>query len=182
MPLRGRIDCSLPGRMPRQPRHLSVTMFICIVGICCPPASSVAQSRVRAAASSRVAADVVKLTNVERTHYRRTALRANPRLMHAAQLQAEQMAAASHMAHVLPEAPYPRMEDRIAAADYRWQMLGENVAFGQASAAKVVDSWMHSSGHRTNILNATFTEMGAGYAVDRSGRPYYVQVFGRPRS
>lgn len=102
--------------------------------------------------------------------------------MRAAQLQAEQMAHASHMAHVLPDARYPRAEDRITAVNYRWQMLGENVAFGQPTAAKVVDSWMHSTGHRTNILNSTFTEMGAGYAVDRTGRPYYVQVFGRPRS
>ena len=86
------------------------------------------------------------------------------------------------MAHVLPDARYPRTEDRIAATNYRWKMLGENVAFGQANAAKVLDSWMHSQGHRTNILNSTFTEMGAGYAVDRSGRPYYVQVFGRPLS
>ena len=167
--------------MARQPRHFTLTIVVCIVGICCPPAPSAGQSR-RAAASSRVAADVVKLTNVERTQYRRPALRPNARLMRAAQLQANQMAQASHMAHVLPDARYPRTEDRIAAADYRWQMLGENVAFGQANAAKVVDSWMHSSGHRTNILNATFTEMGAGFAVDRTGRPYYVQVFGRPRS
>jgi uncharacterized protein YkwD len=129
-----------------------------------------------------MAAEVIELTNVERSHHRRAVLRANPRLMRAAQLQADQMAHAGHMAHVLPDAPYPRMEDRIAATEYRWRMLGENVAFGQANAAKVLDSWMHSRGHRTNILNASFTEMGAGYAVDRSGRPYYVQVFGRPRS
>jgi uncharacterized protein YkwD len=129
-----------------------------------------------------VAADVVQLTNVERSHHRRSALRANPRLMRAAQLQADQMAQASHMAHVLPDARYPRTEDRIAAANYRWRMLGENVAFGQANPARVLDSWMHSRGHRTNILNSTFTEMGAGYAVDRTGRPYYVQVFGRPLS
>lgn len=164
-----------------QPRHFSLTIFICIVAVCYPPAPSAAQSR-NGAAVSRVAADVVALTNMQRTHYRRPALRANPRLMRAAQLQANQMAQASHMAHVLPDAPYPRMEDRIAAASYRWQTLGENVAFGQTNAAKVVDSWMHSRGHRTNILNSTFTEMGAGYAVDRTGRPYYVQVFGRPLS
>ena len=115
MPLRGRTDCSRLRRMSRQPRRVILTMFLCIVGICCPPAPSVAQSRVRTAAPSRVAADVVKLTNVERTHHQRAALRANARLMRAAQLQAEQMAEASHMAHVLPDAPYPRMEDRIAA-------------------------------------------------------------------
>ena len=168
--------------MPRQPRHFSLTILVCIIAVCCPPAPSAAQSRRGSAGSSNVPADVVKLTNIERTHYRRPALRANTRLMRAAQLQAEQMAQASHMAHVLPDARYPRMEDRIAAANYRWRMLGENVAFGQANATKVVDSWMHSTGHRTNILNSTFTEMGAGYAVDRTGRPYYVQVFGRPLS
>ena len=166
--------------MSRQPRRFSLTIFVCIAVVCCPSASSLAQSR--SVALSRVAADVIKLTNVERTHYRRPALRANPRLMRAAQLQADQMAQAGHMAHVLPEARYPRTEDRIAAADYRWQTVGENVAFGQANAAKVLDSWMHSRGHRTNILNTTFTEMGAGYAIDRTGRPYYVQVFGRPLS
>jgi uncharacterized protein YkwD len=157
-------------------------VLVCIALVCCPPATSLAQSRSESAASSNVAADVVKLTNEERSHYRRSALRANPRLMQAAQLQADQMAQASQMAHVLPDARYPRTEDRIAAANYRWRTIGENVAFGQANAAKVLDSWMHSRGHRTNILNSTFTEMGAGYAVDRTGRPYYVQVFGRPLS
>jgi uncharacterized protein YkwD len=142
----------------------------------------VGQSRSGTAASSSVAADVIRLTNIERAHHRRAALSANPRLMRAAQLQADQMAQASQMAHVLPDARYPRTEDRIAAADYRWRAVGENVAFGQANATKVLDSWMHSHGHRTNILNSTFTEMGAGYAVDGSGRPYYVQVFGRPLS
>lgn len=102
--------------------------------------------------------------------------------MRAAQLQADQMAQAAHMEHVLPDARYPRAADRLAAVDYRWRAYGENVAFGQASAENVVDSWMHSRGHRTNILNSTFTEMGAGYAVDRTGRPYYVQVFATPLS
>jgi uncharacterized protein YkwD len=167
--------------MPRKTRSLSLTIFICIVGVCCPAEQSVAQPRSGHAVASRVAADVVDLTNVERTHHQRIALRVNPRLMRAAQLQADQMAQAEHMAHVLPDARYPRTEDRIAAADYRWFAIGENVAFGQQSAAKVLDSWMHSPGHRTNILNPEFTEMGAGYAVDRTGLPYYVQVFARPR-
>jgi uncharacterized protein YkwD len=59
-------------------------------------------------------------------------------------------------------------------------MYGENVAFGQPSAREVLKSWMRSSGHRRNILEADYTELGTGYAVDRAGRPYFVQVFGRP--
>ena len=157
-------------------------MFVAVSMLCWSATQSSAQSEKGLAPTSRVAADVIKFTNVERTHYQRPALRANLRLMRAAQLQAEQMARARHMAHELPGARYPRMIDRMAATDYRWYTAGENVAFGQANAAKVVDSWMRSRGHRANILNDNFTEMGAGYAVDQTGRPYYVQVFARPLS
>lgn len=166
--------------MPRQRQGLAIIAFV--LGICCPPAQSAAAAGRAPAIASSVVANVIDLTNTERAHHRRAALRANLRLIRAAQLQADQMARASQMAHVLPHARYPSLEDRIAAADYRWYTIGENVAFGQPSAAKVLDSWMHSPGHRTNILNSNFTEMGAGYAVDRTGRPYYVQVFARPLS
>ena len=39
---------------------------------------------------------------------------------------------------------------------------------------------MQSGGHRKNILSPDFTELGVGHAIDRAGRPYYVQVFGNP--
>jgi uncharacterized protein YkwD len=165
--------------MPRQRQLFRLAIFVCTVCVCSPPAPSAAPSESGAALAASVAAGVINLTNIERTHHHRAALLANAHLMRAAQLQADQMARAGHMAHVLPDARYPRLEDRIAA-EYRWYAIGENVAFGQANAAKVLDSWMHSPGHRKNILNSTFTEMGAGYAVDHTGRPYYVQVFGRP--
>jgi len=168
--------------MCRQSKRFTGAVLVCVAVVCFSPAHTAAQATSAAAAPSKVAADVITLTNAERTQFRRAALRANPRLMRAAQLQADQMARARRMAHELPGARYPRTLDRIAAADYRWYSVGENVAFGQPNAAKVLDSWMHSRGHRTNILNATFTEMGAGYAIDRTGRPYYVQVFGRPLS
>ena len=156
--------------------------MICLVALPLSSAQSAARRSASPAAASRIAAEVVDLTNVQRTRNRRAQLRANARLMHAAQLQAEQMARAGTLAHVLPNAPYPTAKDRLAAADYRWQVYGENVALGQSDAADALDSWMRSRGHRTNILNPDFTELGTGYAVDRKGRAYYVQVFGRPRT
>ena len=39
---------------------------------------------------------------------------------------------------------------------------------------------MNSTGHRHNMLNGVYTELGTGYAVDSRGRTYYVQVFGKP--
>jgi len=167
--------------MPGQRQRFWVTTVICIVGVCSTSVRSEVPGA-RPAVSSSVAAEVVDLTNVERTGRGRARLRANPRLMRAAHIHAEQMARAGQLAHVLPDAAYPRAEDRLAAADYRWQTYGENVALGQSSAAAALDSWMHSRGHRKNILNPHFTELGAGYAIDRAGRPYYVQVFGSPSS
>ena len=167
--------------MPGQRQRFWVTTVICIVGICSTSVLSEVPGA-RPPVSSSVAADVVDLTNVERTGRGRARVRANPRLTRAAQIHAEQMARAGQLAHVLPDAAYPRAEDRLAAADYRWQTYGENVALGQSSAAAALDSWMHSRGHRKNILNPDFTELGAGYAIDRAGRPYYVQVFGSPSS
>jgi len=127
-----------------------------------------------------VALQVIDLTNVERTRAGLTAFRMNTRLSEAARIQAEQMVAAGRFAHVLPDARYPRLADRLDAAGYDWQATGENLAFGQQSAAAVVDTWMRSPPHRANILHTTFTEIGVAHLVDRNGLPFYVQVFGLP--
>jgi uncharacterized protein YkwD len=126
------------------------------------------------------AATLVTLTNAERANAGLAILRAEGRLMHAAQLHADQMVAAGVMAHELPGAPYPTPRDRLEAAGYAWRLFGENIAFGQRTPAEAIGAWMASPGHRANMLNAGFTELGTGYAVDAAGRAYYVQVFGRP--
>jgi uncharacterized protein YkwD len=128
-----------------------------------------------------IASALIDLTNTERSRAGLATLRPEPRLMHAAQLQADQNARFGRLDHVLPEAPYPRPQDRLAAAGYPWQASGENLAFGYPDASSVVTGWMNSSGHRANILNGTFTEIGVGYALDSARQPYYAQVFGRPR-
>ncbi len=120
-------------------------------------------------------------TNAERTKVRLPALARSELLMRAAQLHANQMAALNRMAHELPGAAYPTMDARLAAVGYRRSAAGENVAEGYPSSAAVVAGWMKSSGHRENIVDTQFTEMGAGVAPGRNGRLFYVQVFARPR-
>ena len=49
----------------------------------------------------------------------------------------------------------------------RWA-YGENIAWGMGSRATpeaIVDAWMHSSGHRANILSRDFRELGVGYSA-----------------
>ena len=134
-----------------------------------------------ALAPSSITNALIAFTNANRERLGRTTLRASDGLMRAAQLHADQMARVGQLGHVLATATFPRPEDRLAEATYRWRTYGENVAMGQSTAERALERWMGSSGHRENILNAAFTELGTGYATDARGRPYYVQVFGAPR-
>lgn len=58
--------------------------------------------------------------------------------------------------------------------------VGENVAYGYPTGRSVVDDgWMHSEGHRENILNPDWRLMGIGARQGSDGRWYVSQVFGR---
>jgi uncharacterized protein YkwD len=130
--------------------------------------------------AAAITGSIADLTNVERSRAGVGPLRIEGRLMKAAQMQAEQMAALGRMDHVLSGGPYPAPQDRLAAAGYRWRAFAENIAYGQRGPEDVTESWMGSAGHRANMLNGTYTEIGTGYAVDPRGRTYFVQVFGKP--
>ncbi|WP_338931368.1 sigma-70 family RNA polymerase sigma factor [Streptomyces netropsis] len=121
------------------------------------------------------AQQVVNLVNEERAKVGCSALTINPQLTTAAQRHSDDMAARDYMDHTNPDGQGPG--ERITAAGYRWSTYGENVAAGQSGPAAVMNSWMNSSGHRQNILNCSFKEIGVGVASD-SGGPKWTQVFG----
>jgi uncharacterized protein YkwD len=66
--------------------------------------------------------------------------------------------------------------DRISAAGYQAGTWGENVAAGYTSASSVVAGWMGSSGHRANILNPAFTQIGVASATAADGTRYWTMV------
>ncbi|MGL4879776.1 MAG: CAP domain-containing protein, partial [Waterburya sp.] len=63
-------------------------------------------------------------------------------------------------------------------AGYQYSTAGENVAAGYLDAEAVVAGWMGSEGHRANILNASFEELGVGYGTSDDGTSYWTQNFG----
>ena len=128
-----------------------------------------------------VAEEVVRYTNDAREKNGLPALRPNSRLMEAARIHAEQMAAALRLAHTISGARYPTMQDRLSAVGYSYMQAAENVAWNQRTAQAAVDRWMSSAGHRENILDPELTEIGAAMARSARGEPYWIQVFGRPR-
>lgn len=161
------------------PRLLLVWLLVLAAG--CSSSAGPSEVEAAPAAASSSASELASLTNAERRQAGLAPLTISPLLMRAAQLHAEQMASMGQMAHSLPGARYPEPKDRLAAVGYSWQAYAENVAYGQGSPSSAISSWMGSSGHRANILNANLTQIGTAVANGSDGRPYWVQVFASPR-
>jgi uncharacterized protein YkwD len=104
-------------------------------------------------------------------------LQASEVLAKAARLQARNMAREGFFDHVDPQGRGP--EDRVAIFDPegRYTFVGENIAAGYGSARAACVGWMHSAGHRANILDPGYTMIGGGFARGGSYGRYYVQVF-----
>jgi len=121
---------------------------------------------------------VLALTNAERVKVGCKALTVNAKLASAAQAHSADMAANNYFSHDSQngKSPFDRMKD----AGYSFSAAAENIAMGQKTAAEVMSAWMNSAGHKANILNCTYTEIGVGYAKDKNGAPYWTQDFGKP--
>lgn len=55
--------------------------------------------------------------------------------------------------------------------------VAENIAYGQKSPEEVIKTWMKSMGHRNNILNSKFTDIGCGMSLSQDGRLYWCVCF-----
>ncbi|MFF3209332.1 sigma-70 family RNA polymerase sigma factor [Streptomyces sp. NPDC002886] len=121
------------------------------------------------------AAQVISLVNSERAKAGCGPLKEDAQLRTAAQGHSDDMARRDFFAHTNPDGADPGK--RTTAAGYRWSTYGENIAMGQRTAAQVMDSWMKSQGHRENILNCSFKDIGVGIHQGAGG-PWWTQNFG----
>ena len=64
----------------------------------------------------------------------------------------------------------------LSESGVSYRGAGENIAYGQRSPEEVMNGWMNSSGHRANILNASYTSIGVGY-YQKNGVNYWSQMF-----
>jgi uncharacterized protein YkwD len=124
------------------------------------------------------AAEVLRLVNVERARAGCPAVSSDSRLVAAATSHSADMAANDYFSHTGRNGS--TLGSRVTAAGYRWSSVGENIAKGQPTPAAVMRAWMDSSGHRANILNCGFRNLGVGLAYD--GRsPVWTQDFATPQ-
>ena len=103
-------------------------------------------------------AEVVRLVNAERAKYGLAALTQNDGAQNVAHVRAKE---------IVQSFSHTRSDGRscfTAASDLgvTYRSAGENIAYGYATPAQVVNGWMNSEGHRKNILSAVYTKITAG--------------------
>ncbi len=124
-------------------------------------------------------AEVLAIVNTERGKAGCPAVTADDRLTAAARGHSADMAARGYFSHTTPEGV--QFATRITEAGYRWSTAGENIAKGQRTPAAVMTSWMNSAGHKANILNCAFKNLGVGVAADAGGALVWTQDFATER-
>ncbi len=130
--------------------------------------------------SAALAQRLLELVNQERLAAGLSALQWNDTLAADAAAYAQDMAARGYFGHYSPEGASPY--DRAWEAGYPpfdWGVyVGENLAMGYTNPEAVVQGWMVSESHRSNLLLPGYAEAGAAVAIMPDGRKVWVQEFG----
>ncbi|MBU2702116.1 putative protein YkwD [Sporomusaceae bacterium BoRhaA] len=141
------------------------------------PSSS--SSQTSSASTGNVAADeqkAVNLMNADRSAQGLANLKVDSRLTSLAEKYAQDMVNRNFFSHTNPEGQSPF--DRMKQAGISYSAAGENIAVNQNVAAAET-AFMNSAGHRANILNTAYTNVGIGVAY-KNGQVYVVQEFIKP--
>lgn len=142
-----------------------------------------------AAEYAKVSGEMLQEVNRARTSARRCGAHAMPaappllaeaRLDAAAREYAQLMASADRFDHIGTDGS--SAADRVRRTGYAWRLVGENLAAGPTTVGETVQGWLDSPGHCENLMDARFTQMGIGYAVNPASRQgvYWVQVLATP--
>jgi len=140
------------------------------------PASTPSSSQ----SSNRLSADeqqAFDLLNADRKANKLPPLKLNLAVSAVAQRHAQDEISRNFFAHNNPDGQSPF--DRMRAAGISYSYAGENLAINQNVTA-AEQAFMNSPGHRANILNANYTEVGIGVRYSPKGSVYVVQNFIRP--
>lgn len=115
--------------------------------------------------------EVVNLVNQERASLGISPLSQNWELSRVARFKSEDMRDKKYFSHQSPT--YGSPFDMIRNFGIKYNTAGENIAMGYISAKAVVNGWMNSPGHRSNILNKNYKYIGVGYCSNN----YWTQMF-----
>ena len=116
--------------------------------------------------------EVIRLVNEIRVKNGLNSLTVNWELSRVARYKSQDMKDNNYFSHTSPVYGSPFAMIKNFGISYK--SAAENIAKGQSTPQAVVNAWMNSSGHRANILNASYIKIGVGYVA--SGN-YWTQMF-----
>ncbi|MED3976176.1 CAP domain-containing protein [Priestia megaterium] len=129
-----------------------------------PSNESKGDSQLNSQTVSSYEQEVANLVNKERAKYGLKPLTLNTKLSNVARIKSQDMLDNVYFDHNSPTYGSPFDMMKHFGITYSW--AGENIAKGQTSPEEVMNAWMNSQGHRENILNSHYTEIGVGYVED----------------
>ncbi|OAB40601.1 hypothetical protein PMSD_01480 [Paenibacillus macquariensis subsp. defensor] len=138
----------------------------------------VKMTRIRIRQANAYEMQVFRLVNEERTSRGIAALTLNSTLTDLAVLKSRDMRDKNYFSHTSPT--YGTPEEMLNRFGVKWRAYGENIAAGQTTPEEVMRVWMNSPGHRANILDPRFTDIGVGYVAGTATsqyRTYWTQLF-----
>jgi len=127
---------------------------------------------VYSAESTAYEAKVIELINNIRTSNGLRPFVHNWQLSRVARYKSRDMQELGYFSHTSPT--YGSPFEMIKNFNISYSYAGENIAKGYSDPSSVVNGWMNSSGHRANILNPSFTQIGVGYEPNGN---YWTQMF-----
>lgn len=140
-----------------------------------PAAQTPAQNQTVSGAQTGFESDMLKQVNAQRAKNGKSALTLNQSLCASSRVRASEIAKDGCFSHTRPDGS--GCFTAISGVSYR--TAGENIAmgtWGYYGVDEIMDGWMNSEGHRANILNGDFSEVGFGCVVV-NGNGYWVQMF-----
>lgn len=124
--------------------------------------------------------ETIKLTNKERNLRNINSLKENKTLNKLAMRKAQLMAKEGKLSHTA--GGYKNFTDFLKSNNIKYWAAGENIALNQKLPEQVIKDWMSSKGHRANILNEKYTDIGvAKYMDPKTSNVYWVQIFIKER-
>lgn len=126
-------------------------------------------------------ARVIELINAERAKAGLSALKPQHQLTAAAQVYSADMACHNYLSHAGRDGSH--FAERAERQGYKFEYGGENLAGGYSTPEEVVKGWMNSPGHKANILNEHYVDIGVGYAYYTQSDyvAYWAAEFGSPK-
>lgn len=119
------------------------------------------------------AREVLNLVNIERRKYNLSDLSWDASMKKAADVRAKELETVFQHSRPNGSSCFIIFDEM----NISYMGCAENIAYGYATPAEVVNGWMNSPGHKANILTPEYTKLGVGYYVGNNKTPYWVQLF-----